>query len=63
MNNNLKCPECGCEDIGEGILKDYTRLLPKDKIFSGGSFIIAYVCTNCGYIIKFKAERPHIFKN
>jgi predicted nucleic-acid-binding Zn-ribbon protein len=63
MNNNLKCPECGCESIGRGKLRGYASLHPVSKIFSMGSEVIAYVCTNCGYIVKLQAEKPYIFKN
>lgn len=57
-----RCPECGCEKFGKGRLSGYASLQPVDRFFSIGSSIIAYVCLNCGYIIKMKAEKPHAFK-
>jgi predicted RNA-binding Zn-ribbon protein involved in translation (DUF1610 family) len=62
MNSNLKCPECGCEKIGRGKLSGYAALHPVEKFLSMGSGIIAYVCVNCGYILKMQVEKPHIFK-
>ncbi len=61
-NTNLKCPECGSEKIGKGKLSGYANLQPVGKFLSMGSGIIAYVCVDCGYIIKMQAEKPHVFK-
>jgi len=62
MNTNEKCPQCGCERIGKGKFRGYANLYPAGKLFSMGSEVVAYVCTNCGYIVKLEAARPDIFK-
>ncbi|MDD2502517.1 MAG: transcription initiation factor TFIIIB [Desulfitobacteriaceae bacterium] len=63
MRDNARCPDCGHTEIGKGKLSGYATLTPKGKIFSMGSAIIADVCTNCGYIIKMRVERPEKFKD
>ena len=51
-----------CREIGKGKLSGYANLQPVGKFLSMGSGIIAYVCVDCGYIIKMQAEKPHVFK-
>jgi len=63
MFEEKKCPECGCEEIGKGKLSDYANLAPMGKFFSMGSAILAEVCTNCGLIIRLRAEKPDKFKS
>ncbi len=62
MYHNLKCPECGGEEVGMGRFSGYASLQPEGKFLSVGSGVIAYLCINCGYIIKLQVEKPHIFK-
>ncbi|NLK00980.1 MAG: transcription initiation factor TFIIIB [Clostridia bacterium] len=56
-----KCPDCGSSKIGKGKLEGYATLRPLGKIFTTGSAIIVDVCTECGTIIKMRAEKPEKF--
>jgi predicted RNA-binding Zn-ribbon protein involved in translation (DUF1610 family) len=58
-----RCPNCGNNKIGKGKLEGYAALIPVGKLFTTGSTIIADVCTECGTIIRMKAEKPEKFKN
>lgn len=57
-----RCTNCDNDDIGIGLLHGYAKLQPYGKLFSMGSSIIAYVCTECGTIIKIKVEDPEKFR-
>ncbi|EKN41478.1 hypothetical protein CFSAN001627_13008 [Clostridium botulinum CFSAN001627] len=59
MENNKKCPICGCEEIGEGKLESY--MAPTDGSWLS-SEIIADICTKCGYILAMRVENPEKFK-
>jgi len=55
------CPKCNSTQLGEGILSGYAALMPKGKIFTTGSTILATVCTKCGHIIEMKVKDPEKF--
>ncbi|MEJ8553858.1 hypothetical protein [Tepidibacter sp. Z1-5] len=55
------CPECGCTEIGEGEFSGYANLRPVNSIIAS-SPVTAEVCTNCGYILNMRVERPEKFK-
>ncbi len=61
--SELRCPDCGNNQMGKGKLSGYAALTPVGKIFSLGSTIIADVCTNCGTIVRMKVEKPEKFKS
>ncbi len=63
MESINKCPECGCTNIGKGKLSGYANIMPVGKFLSTGSQIIAYICSNCGLILKFKVTNPEKFTN
>jgi predicted nucleic-acid-binding Zn-ribbon protein len=57
------CPKCGCKEIGQGKQVDAGRMYPIDSILmTFGSNIIADICTECGYIIGMRVEKPNRFK-
>lgn len=62
MKTVQNCPECGCTTIGTGKLTGYASLMPAGKIFSAGSAILVEVCTECGLIVRLRAEKPDKFK-
>ncbi|MCS4468922.1 transcription initiation factor TFIIIB [Clostridium botulinum] len=53
MENNKKCPICGCEEIGEGKLESY--MAPTDGSWLS-SKVIADICTKCGYILAMRVK-------
>jgi predicted Zn-ribbon and HTH transcriptional regulator len=55
------CPKCKSTELGEGILTGHASLMPKGKIFSMGSSILATVCTKCGHIVEMKVKDPEKF--
>ena len=59
--DNRKCPLCGCEEIAMGKQSGHGSMMAVDK-FSTGSDIIAEICTNCGYILSMRVEKPEKFK-
>ena len=56
MDKEMRCPQCGCYEIGEGSFSDYGALAPKGKIFIS-SKVIAEVCTECGLIINLRVKK------
>lgn len=55
------CPKCNSTELGEGILTGHAALMPKGKVFSMGSPILATVCTRCGHIVDMKVKDPEKF--
>ncbi|MDU1538667.1 MAG: transcription initiation factor TFIIIB [Paeniclostridium sordellii] len=62
MGNSETCPKCGCTEIAEGKQNGYARIYPVDNIFGMGSNVIYDICTNCGYILCMRVEKPGRFK-
>lgn len=64
LEQEKKCPECGCTKFAQGKLDINAKLYPIDALFKimNGSEVIAEICTDCGYIIKMKAQKPEKFK-
>ncbi|PRR82041.1 transcription initiation factor TFIIIB [Clostridium vincentii] len=62
MENNNGCPVCGCTEIGKGKLIGHANMIPVDKFFSGGSEIVADICTKCGQVLSLKVIKPEMFK-
>lgn len=58
----IKCPQCGCTEIGKGKFEGRAKLYPIDTFFSMGSEVVADVCTKCGYILGMKALECEKFK-
>jgi predicted nucleic-acid-binding Zn-ribbon protein len=56
-----KCPKCLSTEIGQGVLKGPASMFPKGKSF-GGSAILSFICTKCGYIISSYVQKPENFK-
>jgi predicted nucleic-acid-binding Zn-ribbon protein len=56
------CPKCGCKEIGQGKQMGNGGMAPINRILTFGSDIIADICTECGYIIESRVEKPHKFK-
>lgn len=57
-----KCPKCGSSEFGNGVLAG-SLIMPEDTIFlSTGSKLILEICTECGYILNMKVDKPHKFK-
>jgi len=61
MNNNRECPFCGCKEIGKGKQDYQGSMMPIGSIWTG-SAIIADICTECGYILSMRVEKPGKFK-
>ncbi len=63
MLRNDICPKCGSREIGQGKQIAGGRMFPIDNLtMSFGSNIIADICTECGYIIEMRVEKPNKFK-
>ena len=63
MIKNNVCPKCGCREIGQGKQVAWAKMIPINNLtMSFGSNIIADICTNCGYIIEMRVEKPNRFK-
>jgi len=64
MENLKECSVCGSKEIRQGKQKgQYARMYPiKSIFFIGGSDIIASICSDCGYILSMKVEKPEKFK-
>lgn len=60
MENNKKCPICGCENIGEGKLN--SCMMPNDGNWLS-SKVIADICTECGHVLSMKVKNPEKFKD
>lgn len=57
------CQKCACREVGQGKQIAGGKMLPIDNlIMSFGSNIIADICTECGYIIEMRVEKPYEFK-
>ncbi|MGL5348894.1 MAG: hypothetical protein ACRDA3_16205 [Peptostreptococcaceae bacterium] len=61
MIKNEVCPKCNCREIGQGKQVGNARMIPVDNL-SWGSNVIADICTECGYIIEMRVEKPRKFK-
>lgn len=61
IENNI-CPKCGCKEIGQGKQTSQGKMMPIGDLMSFGSNIIADICTECGYIIEMRVEKPHKFR-
>lgn len=58
-----KCPKCGSDKIGQGKQLGQGRMTPIDKLtLLNSSNVIAEICTDCGYIIEMRVEKPDLFK-
>ena len=63
MIKNNVCPKCGCRQIGQGKQVTWAKMIPiNNSTMSFGSNIIADICTNCGYIIEMRVEKPNRIK-
>lgn len=57
------CPLCGSNEIGEGKQMGHGKVYPADNLLmTFGSNVIHYICTDCGYIIASRVEKPEKFK-
>ncbi|APH15354.1 hypothetical protein NPD5_1129 [Clostridium sporogenes] len=63
MEDNKKCPTCGCEDIGEGEQRGYGAMWPIGGSLFSSSEVIADICTECGYILSMRVKNPEKFKD
>lgn len=61
MEKIQKCPLCGCTEIGKGKQTGHASMISVDSMFRSCS-IIADICTECGYIISTRVEKPYKFK-
>lgn len=63
MIESQTCPKCGSGEIGEGKQIGQAKMVPIDNMtLITASNIIAEICTDCGYIIATRVEKPDIFK-
>ncbi|EPY2302778.1 transcription initiation factor TFIIIB [Clostridium sporogenes] len=62
MENNKKCPICGCEEIGKGKKRGQGSMFPIGGSLFSSSEVIADICTECGYILSMRVEDPRKFK-
>lgn len=46
MENNQKCPICGCKEIGKGRQAGHGSMVPVGNMWTG-STIISDICTEC----------------
>ena len=61
MGENNKCPACGHNELGMGLLSGYSKVRPAGKLLSMGSDMIAVLCTKCGYVLYWKITSPKKF--
>lgn len=64
MEQERKCPECGCTEFAQGTFGVDSKLLPLDIIFKPGkgSEVIAEICIKCGHILSMRVLKPEKFK-
>ena len=62
MEKVQMCPICGCKEIGKGMQSYQGSMMPIGSIWTG-SAVIADICTECGYILSMRVEKPEKFKN
>lgn len=63
MKENMKCPKCGSNQIGQGKQFHEGKMFPINNMtIIGGSDIISDICTNCGYILEMRVEQPEKFR-
>ena len=55
------CPVCGSTRIGWGNVNILNALRPYGKLYGGGSALVAYVCSECGHIVEWRALHPEKF--
>jgi len=61
MQNNQECPICGCKEIGKGRQAAQGSMIPVGSIWTG-SAILSDICTDCGYILSMRVEKPEKFR-
>lgn len=60
---NKKCPKCGSREIVKGKQGFQGKMYPLKSLTAiGGSEIISDICTDCGYILEMRVEKPAKFK-
>lgn len=64
MEQEKKCPECGCKKIASAKLDNNAKLYPVNSLFKlmNRSEMTAEVCTHCGYILNMRVLTPEKFK-
>lgn len=62
MENNQKCPICGCKEIGQGKQGGQGGMIPVGSKWTV-SVIVSDICTQCGHILSMRVEKPEKFKN
>ncbi len=55
------CPVCGSTRIGWGNVNILNALRPYGKLYGGGSALVAYVCSECGHVLEWRALHPEKF--
>ncbi len=61
MSEENKCPQCGNNELGQGVLSGYAQIRPVGKPLSIGSDILAVICSSCGHILSWKVAKPAKF--
>lgn len=57
-----KCPHCGSEELGRGLITGYAKMVPGRRLLSSGSDVLADLCTECGMILRLRVAQPKKFK-
>ncbi len=61
MSEQSKCPQCGHDELGQGVLSGYSQIRPVGRPLSIGSDLLAVICTSCGHILSWKVAKPAKF--
>ena len=53
MEEQYKCPWCGCEDVVYGVQADKGKVRPaKTVTFNEGQALIHVICKSCGTVLR-----------
>ena len=59
MEEQYKCPWCGCEDVVYGAQADKGKVRPaKNVTFNEGQILIHVICKSCGTVLRSYVKKP-----
>lgn len=59
MEEQYKCPWCGCKDVVYGAQADRGKVRPARKIiFNEGQVLIHVICKSCGTVLRSYVQNP-----
>ena len=59
MEEQYKCPWCGCKDVVYGVQADRGKVRPANKItLNEGQVLIHVICKSCGTVLRSYVQNP-----